>query len=317
MQEIEISPFSGVRGTRKLTVCPCCGSKFEGDLQLDGCSDCGARAVGPPLAQPELELPFYGRALSVAAPGALLLLAFSICTLVALFKQSTFTLGFWPVVSAAETASWQLKMFALPLSIIASVVGWRICRSIRRAPERFAGIALAHGGLLSSMLVAVMIAGFIGATIPERVRQHQMGVEAATLAPLYTFRRAVVEYRVLHGGSVPGSFDDIKHGVPDPDHSIAAALLALDPLAYKAWSIEARAEGTKAPKLRGAALRRVSASLDDSPSQPVAFTNYELRLPGEDGIAGTSDDPRIVDGVIMSATQARQKSSTPDDNSTP
>src|SRR5256714_1871820 len=317
LQEIELSPFSGVRGARKLTVCPCCGSRFEGDLQKDGCALCGALAVGPPLPQPEHELPFYGRALLVATLGALPLLTFFIYTLVALIKQSFFSFNVWSLTYAAEAASWQMKALVLPFAIIASLTGARICRSIRREPSRFAGMKLAHGGLASSILVAVMIVAFIGVTIPERLRQHQNGVEAATLAPLYTFRRAVVEYRILHDGGVPGSFDDIKHGVPDPDHSIETALSTFDPLAYKAWSVQARAEETKGPKLRGAALRHANARLDDSPSQPLAFTNYELRLPGEDGVVGTADDPRIVDGVIMSAAQARQHSSTQDESSTP
>ena len=316
MQEIEISPFSGVRGAQKLTVCPCCGSKFEGDLQQDGCASCGAMAVGPPLAQPEYELPFYGRAFCTATLGALPLLAFFIFTLVALLKSLPVALSLRSLILAAETASWQMKFVVLPFAIIASIIGARICRSIRRESIRFAGNRLAHGGLASSLLVALMILAFIGVTIPERVREHRKGVEAAMLAPLYTFKRAVVEYRILRG-TIPASFDDIRQRVPDPDGSIAVSLSALDPTAYKAWSMQARADETKGPKLRGAALRRASANLDDSTEPTVSFTNYELRLPGEDGVIGTADDPRIVDGVIMSAAQARQKSSTQDDPNTP
>ena len=58
-----------------MTICPCCGEKFDGELS-DGCVACGARAVGPPLARPERELPSYGHALAVSAAGVVLLLAF-------------------------------------------------------------------------------------------------------------------------------------------------------------------------------------------------------------------------------------------------
>ena len=40
-------------------MCPCCGEGFEGEP--DGpCASCGARRVGPPLAQPECVLPDRG-----------------------------------------------------------------------------------------------------------------------------------------------------------------------------------------------------------------------------------------------------------------
>src|SRR5437763_14531228 len=57
----------------ELTICPCCGAEFEGELS-DGCASCGARAVGPPLARPERELPAYGHALGVSAAGLRLFL---------------------------------------------------------------------------------------------------------------------------------------------------------------------------------------------------------------------------------------------------
>src|SRR5438067_1537880 len=148
-----------------MTVCPCCGFKFEGDLQRDGCKSCGARAVGPPLSRPAHELPFYGRALS-----------------------------------AAETAAWRLKWIALPVILLTLWASSLICASIRRNPKRFAGSRIAHTGLTAAALVTVMIATFIGITIPERLRQRQLGLEAATSARLYTMHRAFLEYRALYGG---------------------------------------------------------------------------------------------------------------------
>src|SRR2546421_4821677 len=152
-----------------MTVCPCCGFKFEGDLQRDGCKSCGARAVGPPLSKPALELPFYGRALFVGAMGGLMLGMFLVSTIVALFERAPISLRFWSIVSAAETAAWRLKWLALPASITALWIGSLICASIRRNPQRFAGSRIAHSGLTAAALVSVMIATFIGITIPERL----------------------------------------------------------------------------------------------------------------------------------------------------
>ena len=44
-----------------MIICPSCGSGVRADLCL-GCPSCGARAVGPPLARAEHELPSFGRA---------------------------------------------------------------------------------------------------------------------------------------------------------------------------------------------------------------------------------------------------------------
>src|SRR2546425_6331231 len=101
-----------------LKVCPSCGAEFEGDLCL-GCPSCGARAVGPPLARPEHELPSYGRASIAFASGVLMSIAFLGSTVAALIENKAlslrfWTIRFWAVVAAAETAAWRLKWIAFP-----------------------------------------------------------------------------------------------------------------------------------------------------------------------------------------------------------
>ena len=86
-----------------MTVCPCCGFKFEGDLEHDGCASCGARAVGPALSRPVHELPSYGRALFAAVTGGVMLVAFLVSTLVALFERGASSFGFWTIMGAAES----------------------------------------------------------------------------------------------------------------------------------------------------------------------------------------------------------------------
>ncbi len=289
-----------------MTICPCCGFKFEGDLRA-GCVACGARAVGEPLARPEHELPSYGRALFVSALGALLLITFAGSTLIALLARTTPSLDFWTIVASAETAAWRLKWLALPAIVVALWSGLRLCASIRRSPSRFAGRGIAHTGLAASVLFALMILTFIGVTVPERLRQRQRSIDAAYRAQLYTIARAQMEYRALYG-TLPASLDDLgdTKRLPDADGSIAAALANVNAKGYKSWSIQARLPEREARKPRGTALRRVSLSsgTDDLPDEGVSFTNYELRLPGEDKILGTEDDWAIRDGIIISPTQS-------------
>ena len=70
-----------------MTICPCCGFKFEGTLS-QGCASCGAFSVGEALPKPEHELPAYGRSLLLAVTGALMVLVFLVQTFIALFQRA-------------------------------------------------------------------------------------------------------------------------------------------------------------------------------------------------------------------------------------
>lgn len=290
-----------------MTVCPCCGFKFEGDLQRDGCASCGARAVGEPLSRPAQELPFYGRALFVGVAGGIIFLTFLVSTTLALFENGPVSLRFWSIVSAAETAAWRLKWIALPVMILMLWAGSLLCKSIRRNPKRFAGSRIAHAGLSAALLVAVMIVTFIGITIPERLRQHERGNDAATYARGYTISRALLEYRSRFG-TLPTALEELRTALPDPDGSIAAALNSLEAASYNPGAEVASISKKKSRSLRGSALRDATLrSTDDAPGGGLSFTKYELRLPGEDKKLGTEDDWTIRDGVIYKPVEAEEQ----------
>jgi hypothetical protein len=300
-----------------LTVCPCCGSKFEGDLR-EGCVSCGAQAVGEPLARPEIELPSYGRALLVAAVGLLLLLAFALSTLFALFEQSSLTIGFWPLVSAAETAAWRLKSTALPFALVSLWAGWLVYATIRRERARFMGQEAARLGLASMAMVVLMIATFISVTVPERLRQRQRGIQAGIEAQGYTLQRAFLEYRARYK-TYPTTMKDLQDGLPDADGSIAVALSNIDPNTYKPSANLADASPPKPERLRGVAIRRASINsrTDDSVNERFSFTNYEVRLPGEDKTPNTDDDWLMRDGVFVRPTRTGQAADSPSVETTP
>ena len=295
-----------------MTICPCCGFKFEGDLRLDGCSACGARAVGEPLSKPTLELPFYGRSLFLGALGALMLATFLVSTVVAIFERDTLALDFWSIVGAAETAAWRLKWIAIPVTVFALWVGSLIYASVRREPNRFGGKRIAYGGLVSAALVAVMIATFIGVTVPERLRKRQLGLDAAAYAQRYTIQRALLDYRARYA-TLPATLDDLKH-LPDADGSIAKALAGINETAYSPGADLASALPKKKSRpLRGSAMRNASlSSTDDVTSGGLAFTKYELRLPGLDKKMGTEDDLLIRDGLITRSPEIEQQAAPVD-----
>jgi type II secretory pathway pseudopilin PulG len=205
---------------------------------------------------------------------------------------------FWSIVAAAETAAWRLKWVALPVAPPALWSALRVCASLRRERERFNGLRFAHSGLAVSGLVVLMFATCIGVTIPERMRQQQRSLEAAQEARLDTFNRALLEYRLRYK-TLPTDLNELKDKLPDPDKSITAVLADLDPASeYHPGTLVASLPPKKSRSMRGAAIRPVSASMDDSPGEGVMFTDYELRLPGEDKILGTEDDWVLRNGVV-------------------
>jgi hypothetical protein len=287
-----------------LLVCPSCGSSVEGDLCL-GCPSCGARAVGPPLAKAEHQLPSFGRASLACAAGIAMAGGFAGLVIAILIDQKPGRLGFWTIVSAGEIAAWRVRWIVLPLSIAILWGGARIVTSIKLNPAHFIGLRAARAGFLSAALVTAVIGTLIGVTVPARLRQRQDSIEAAMHARGYTLHRAFMEYRELHGTlpADPDKYIEALRTLPDPDGAIAEALKFVDPNGYQA-SAQLAAASTKVKPLvtRGVALRSVT-TVATPETAGVSFTTYELRLPSEHRMLGPDDDFVMRDGVIYKASE--------------
>ena len=278
----------------------------------EGCLSCGARSVGEPLPRPEHELPSYARSLVLAVTGSLMALVFVMATIIAMAERATrgaktnlaaFSMlpsDFWSWMAAAETASWRLKWAMIPLSLFVVFAGRKIYRSVRQSPARFCGVRYARNGYVASLAVPLLMLILIGITVPTRLRHRAWGIEAATNIPGYTMSRAISEYSAKFE-KVPNELADLKR-LPDPDGSIAAALNSLDPLTYpNAYRPYAEVAAKQNPnRLRGAVIRNASLSTtaDESVTEGLSFTGYELRLPGPDKLMDTEDDLLVRDGVI-------------------
>ena len=287
-----------------MTICPCCGFKFHGALS-SGCKQCGARAVGEPLPKPAQELPSYGRALVLAVSGSLVVLIFVTQTLVAFFQRSADGYGFWSWVAAGETAAWRLKWVSIPLLFAILWLGRKLYRSILLQPIRFCGLKYARRGLLASSVVTLLIALLIGITVPARMEQRRLSKEAAIRAQGYAIELALTQYRIKYK-TYPDDLKTLLDRIPDPDGTLAAAVLSLHPLAYKpSVDVATNATEKRARPQRGSVIRNAgfSTDTDDTPSGGLSFTNYALVLPGEDKITGNEDDWIIRDGMIMKQSE--------------
>jgi hypothetical protein len=218
----------------------------------------------------------------------------------ALIEFGAFPPRVWSIVAAGQVASWRLKWVVIPVAILVLWSGARIIRSIKATPGKFIGLRAARMGFAASVLVTVMIGTLIGVTIPERLRQRDLSIEAKWNARAYTFHRAQLEYRELHG-TLPTEVKDLRT-LPDSDGSIADALNFIDPNGYQVGggSVLAAASTKSKPLVsRGSAIRNAAPGANATADHAaVSFTSYDLRLPGEDKILNTDDDFIVHDGVV-------------------
>lgn len=285
-----------------LTICPCCGFKFQGSRD-DGCNSCGAQPVGDALPRPENELPSFGRSLLLAVAGSLMVLVFLTQTIIALVQKASTSIGFWSVVAAAETAAWRLKWIAIPATFLVLWAGRKIYQSVKESPVKFCGLRYARTGFAASVLVPALIALLIGVTVPARLRHRDERIQAQVNVWGLTIARAQNDYQLQYG-TFPTDPAQLMR-LPDPDGSIAAALSNVDSSAYKVTA-DLAALPTKKPRpLRGAVIVNadLSTPTDDSPQEGLSFTNYELRLAGVDKLMGTEDDVIVRDGLVMKASE--------------
>jgi hypothetical protein len=297
-----------------LIICPSCGSDVSVDLCL-GCPYCGARAIGPPLARAEHQLPSFGRAALAFIIGIAMFSTFVGLLISALVENRSWPIGFWTIVTAGEIAAWRVKWEVLFVSVIALMFSARIVRSVSQSPSRFIGLLPAQIGLAGVLMVIFMVAALIGITVPERLRQRQYSIEAATTARGYTLNRALLEYRERHGtfptDSDTDKFVEALRSVPDPDGSIADALKYVDPNpnAYAPTANLAVGPPKSKPPTRGVVLRNTDVRSAPEPSA-VSFTSYDLRLPTEHRWFASDEDYIMRDGVIYKASEPEVRTST-------
>jgi hypothetical protein len=257
------------------------------------------------LAKAEHELPSFGRAAIVFASGIAMSGTFLVLLIAAFIEKKPGAIGFWTLMTAGEIVAWRVKWVALPIALAIIWSSARIVRSIKQDSSRFIGLRGARIGLAAACLATLLVAALIGITIPERLRQRKMARNAAGYSLAYTYSRAILTYKELHG-FIPGQEDLIAElkTLPDPDGSIALALQNLDVSGYQPGTVVASATNkTKPVSLRGDVIRRGAVAVPVTDHGGVSFTNYDLRMPGEDKVLNTEDDLIVHDGLVLTLTE--------------
>lgn len=208
-----------------------------------------------------------------------------------------------PWLAAGETAAWRLKWIMIPVTLLVIFGSRKLYRSMLAEPSRFCGQRYARSGYLASATVPLLILILIGITVPERLYQRQLGIQAGLNAHVHRIDRALDEYREKFG-TLPSEPKDLTR-LPDADGTLAAAMKTIDLSGYTVNS-EVAAVPTKKPRpLRGAVILNASVAPagDEALSGGLSFTNYELPLPGPDNIKGTEDDLIVRDGVTYKVSE--------------
>jgi competence protein ComGC len=231
--------------------------------------------------------------------GGLTVLVFLVQTIAAVFEKTLNPLDPWSWITAGEIAAWRLKWVSIPLFIITVWLGRKLYRSIMLQPGKFCGLKQARFGFVAQLSVVFLIALLIGVTVPERLRQRQLSKEAAEKAYYHTFEAAALEYQIRYH-TFPADFKDLQARIPDPHGILAEALRHMDPQGYRPSADYAAVGGEKSRRLAGAAIRKTSFSpaTEDTPTGALAYTTYELQLPGEDKILGSEDDWIGQNGIL-------------------
>lgn len=206
----------------------------------------------------------------------------------------------WRWAAAAETAAWQLKWVAIPVSLLVFFGSRRLYQSVKESPDRFCALGHARRGYIASVAVPLMILGLIGATVPERIKQRNDRIEAGHKAIGYRFDEASFRYKQKFG-TYPSDTNDLKL-LPDPDGTIAALLSEIEGSEYKAGAEVAAVPTKKPQRLRGTVIRNASLDTAEPINEGLSFTEYELRLPGHDKQLNTDDDLFMIDGVVYTTT---------------
>jgi hypothetical protein len=288
-------------------ICPCCGQTRE--IQSVVCAACGARQVGPALAQPDVLLPKLGLPIAALASAALIVTGFLALWLFGSDMKVGRALLVWtlgdgteftrklletdPKLLAARIFSFHAYKAALPISFGAiplSMLGVWLARRGRRlaasAPAQYGGARLAQASFALSLGLLGVFSAVALAAIPDAVARGRARRVAATNVEMYRQAAAIRQYHREYG-AYPAEIADLSR--IDAESTIRADYWRT-PLAYE-------------PIQDGVIASRGVA---------ISYSSYKLVSAGPDEKFGTGDDVTMIDGVIVDTAPAAGSAGQPE-----
>ncbi len=280
----------------ELLICPCCGSPRS--PQPAACASCQARSVGAPMLQPEIKLPGLGPALTALLIALVVVVAFlatwllsndmkvARVLLVSAFGANTaFTkslLQFDPSLLQYRIFTfdgYQLACFMslglIPLSLLGMGLARRALKLRKLNPLQFGGQRIAATALLLSMVWFVLFSAAGISAIPRALQRGRAKHLAAMRAQFYRMHNEALNRYYTEFRTFPQELSDLRDFVPE----------VIPVTDY--W---------------GTTISYSPSALIASKNGAPGYSNYQLVSAGPDAILGTADDIRMIDGVIVDAS---------------
>ena len=280
---------------KNLTVCPCCGC-LSNELNVEVCSECGARRVGEPLAQPDIKLPSLGLAITALAVPLLVVAAFAALwlfgndmkvlrvLLTTFIGESTKVTTEWlrldprlPYYRIYAFDAYRLAFYLsagiIPLALAGMWLARRAMRLAKADAGVFGGMRMARTSLAMSSLILVIVATVTATAIPGAIERGREKRVAATHAVMYQLHEQALKKYYEEFGTYPQELQDLSRVNRAP----------VEQQDY--WE-------------RG--LTYTPVSVIASKGSALGFSNYKLVSAGPDGELGTDDDITMIDGIIVS-----------------
>ncbi len=280
----------------ELLICPCCGSSRP--AQSAACASCQARSVGAPMLQPETKLPGLGPALTALLVALVVVVAFlatwllsndmkvARVLLVSAFGTST---TFTKSLLQLDPSLLQYRIFTfdgyqlacfmslglIPLSLLSMGLARRALKLHKLNPLQFGGQRMAATALVLSMLWFVLFSAAGISAIPRALQRGRAKNLAAMRAQFYRMHNEALNRYYTEFRTYPQELSDLRDFVPE----------VIPVTDY--W---------------GTTINYSPSALIASKNGAPGYSNYQLVSAGPDTILGTADDIRMIDGVIVDAS---------------
>lgn len=191
------------------------------------------------------------------------------------------------VAVALAAAVWTLWAATAGLLVILSAR--RAVLLARRDREGYGGLGVATAVLVAASIGGATLAGYAIGRIPLALQKRQLAQEAATTSAFYELANALADYKAKNGY------------YPRNDETLKRFLGRSLPRDYwdQTISYEGRSDVAEANLgNRRGRIPRVGS---------LQFDSFELKSLGPDGIAGSSDDIVMRDGVFYTSPEVIEK----------
>ena len=275
-------------------ICPCCG--LQRVVEADSCQSCESRNVDAPMFQPLNKLPRLGAAwlalsvviiaviafvavwllindMKVLRVAAVALLGDSTKLTTALLQGDPDLLRYRIFTFDAYRLACWMSIGVIPFSMLGIWFARRAGKLAKMFPSDFGGRRIAAFSMSVALLLFVSFSTVGISAIPRAIQYGRARHVASERAHFYHLHGEALAKYYSEFGTYPQEISDLREFVK---------------------------ESVSQNDYWGNTIKYAPAALIASKGNSSSYSNYQLVSAGPDGIMNTTDDIRMIDGVIVS-----------------